>query len=373
MKKILFIFDRNLSSLPPLMTIIESLIDNYDLTITVREREDVIENLYKGKRINFISFGKPLKFNNKLYRGLNRLKRIWFFKNNIRQFIKKEKFDLVWIASAEAAILLGKPIHGIKYFVNIYELYDTIPRVLKKIEPIAQKAEKVIVPEFNRAHMLRFWLKLKETPLVIPNKPASLLPQTNEIPEEIKALADKKIILYQGHINKYRNIDGVCEAVSSMPDYVLVVMGNAHGDYMSELKSKYSNIVHVKFIPPPFHLNITSCAHIGVVTYEYVSLNGVYCAPNKIWEYSGYGIPMLARDIPGLIYTVDKYGAGCCFDLSKPELVKEKIKHIELRYEEYKKACKLLYDSVDVVNEIQNTVNDFFNRNNEDDTCFKKE
>ncbi|MHA8051666.1 glycosyltransferase [Aquirufa sp. ROCK-SH2] len=358
MKKILFIHDKNLSSLPPLMAIIDSLIGSYELTFIVRDHEDVIEELYKNKNIKFIAYNKPIVSNSLFFRAVRRLRRIYFFRYSLPFKIKKSRFDLVWIASAEAAIFLDKPIQGVKYFFNIYELYDTRTEVLTKIKSIAQFAHKVIVPEYNRAHMLRFWLELKQTPNIIPNKPATL-PQTSvEIPDQIKEFIKKKIILYQGYINKYRNLNALCEAVTKLPDYVLILMGVSNDNYLIELKSKFPNIVHIGFIPPPFHLNITSHAHIGIVTYEYKDLNGIYCAPNKIWEYSGYGVPMLANNIPGLFYTVGNARAGCCVDMNNPNEIREALIQIDGNYAVYSEAAKKMFDSVNIKESILSLVNE---------------
>jgi glycosyltransferase involved in cell wall biosynthesis len=360
MKKILFIFDRNLSSLPPMLAIIDSLIDSYHLTFIVRDQEEVIEGLYKDKNIEFIAFNTPLKSNALIYRAIRRLKRDLFFRYHIPSFIKRSNFDLVWIASAETAVLLRKPIKEVNYILNIYELYDVRKEILIKITSIAQNAKKVIVPEFNRAYMLRFWLGLNETPIIIPNKPVIIPQPSSEVPEQIKAFVDKKIILYQGYINRDRNLDAMCEAVSTMSDYVMVLMGVSNDNYLSELKSKYPEIIHIGFIPPPFHLNVTSHAYIGIVTYEFTDLNGVYCAPNKIWEYAGYGLPMLANKIPGLIYTIGNAGAGCCIDMNNPETIRETIKQIEVNYTVYSEAGHRMFDSIDVKGNILSIVKNCF-------------
>lgn len=42
----------------------------------------------------------------------------------------------------------------------------------------------------------------------------------------------------------------------------------------------------------------TMGATIGVIPYEYVGLNHYYCTPNKLWEYSAAGVPMLVSPFP---------------------------------------------------------------------------
>jgi len=361
MKKILFVFDRNLSSLPPMLAVIDSLVNDYEITFIVRDREESIETLYKSKAISFIAYNKPFRSNAKFFRGISRLRQYRFFRKYIPSLIKTQKYDLVWIATAEAAILLDKPIEGVKYFFSIYELYDIVPELLKKIKPVAQRAASVIVPEINRAFMLRFWLDLNKTPTVIPNKPVSIPMPKAEMPIELQSIGDKKIILYQGHITRARNLDILCEAVSYMPEYVLILMGSNHENYASELAEKHSYILHIPFLAPPSHLNITSKAHIGIVTYDFTDLNGVYCAPNKIWEYSGYGIPILANNIPGLLYTVGNSGAGICVEMNDREKVIKALKDIEKNYTVYSEASTKMFNSVDVKSLITSLVDDHIN------------
>lgn len=80
---------------------------------------------------------------------------------------------------------------------------------------------------------------------------------------------------------------------------------------MSEI---YDKVIHIDSIPAPLHLEITSHATIGVVFYSDETLNKAFCAPNKIYEYSGFGIPAIANCIPGLINTIGKSGAAVCTD-----------------------------------------------------------
>ena len=52
-------------------------------------------------------------------------------------------------------------------------------------------------------------------------------------------------------------------------------------------------------------------AYISYVANNH-SINAVFCAPNKVYEFAGFGIPMLCNDNPGLKYTVEYYGMGVC-------------------------------------------------------------
>ena len=228
MKKSLFIaFERNLSSLPPLLTQIELLNEIYDTTVSVAKVESEFVERYPN--VMFISYYNWIEPKKKLDRVINRINRSYSFPRFVKRYLKNNRPNLFWIGSAEAAFLL-KPIEkylaNIPYNLNIYELYDRKPIMLRRIKKIAQNAEKIIVPEYNRANILRLWLGLKETPIVIPNKPIFHPRKRNlPIPPDLQSkMAGKKIILYQGHITSDRNIDILCETIQELPDFQLVLL-----------------------------------------------------------------------------------------------------------------------------------------------------
>ena len=85
----------------------------------------------------------------------------------------------------------------------------------------------------------------------------------------------------------------------------------------------------------------------------------MYCAPNKIWEYSGFGIPMLANDVPGLKYTVEANNAGICVDMSSVENIKNAIHGIDENYESYSKNSLAFFDSCKVDKIVSNILDKY--------------
>ena len=125
-------------------------------------------------------------------------------------------------------------------------------------------------------------------------------------------------------------------------------MGGGDKSYIEELKCKYPQIIHISFVTPPYHLYITSYAHIAIVKYDFVCLNAIFCAPNKTWEYTGFGIPVLCHNIPGLEYTIGNYNAGICCDMDNQQEIKNAIRKIDSNYEQYSKNAFAFYNSFDV-------------------------
>lgn len=108
----------------------------------------------------------------------------------------------------------------------------------------------------------------------------------------------------------------------------------------------YANTINIDYIPAPLHLEITSNAYIGLLFYNPDSLNKAFCAPNKIFEYSCFGLPIIGNDIPGLKNTIGNAGAGICTEFSY-ERIKEALETIVKNYDEFSANSLRFYSSVD--------------------------
>ena len=349
--RVLLVYKGDPFDLPPIMTIMDALLELGHHVIVVYQEKDKnvgkFESLYVNKDVELIHFapipqGDDIK--SKLFRYY---RRDILFKKEVAKLLDSTNYDILWIIHEFTAILLSAVLKGREYVMSIYELRDTEMNILDGMRPAARDAKVVVVPEYNRAHMLRHWMGLKATPMVLPNKPF-YHPGRRNIPCEFSSLFDgKKIILYQGHISRDRNLEGICQAVEGMDEYELVLMGGGD-EYKNYLLGKYHNVNCIGFVNPPHHLDITSWAYIAIVTYDYGSLNRLYCAPNKTWEYSGFGIPMLANDIPGLASSVGACGAAECVDMDNPREIRAAIEKISADYNTYKDNALHYYNSCDV-------------------------
>ena len=365
-KTILFLLNNECTYLPPFMSILDSLYDQYALKVISYEKEGgkkYLTELYKGKDIEFLStktqdtnLSIPSKIKRRVAKKLNVTSA--FYKEAVDLF-NLTKYDLLWVIHEETMFEFKRELIGRKYIASFYELYDHRRNFLQEIEPVVQGALEVLVPEYNRACILRVWLQLEKTPTVVHNKPLGHPLKRNIENQYSEIFKDKKIVLYQGYITRSRNVDKICEACEGLKDYTFVMMGGGDKTYIEELKSKYPSLIHIGFVRPPEHLYITSYARMGIVKYDFVLLNAIYCAPNKTWEYTGFGIPVLAHNIPGLEYTIGKYKAGVCTDMDDIECIKNAILEIDSNYETYSKNAIDYYNSYDV----KQSINEIVNRN----------
>ena len=356
---ILFLLNRECTYLPPFMTILEALSEEYCLKVISCEHnggKHKLEELYKGKDVTFLSNETQSEDTSFMARIGRRVRKVLnvssAFHNEAEEFIAEVHYDLLWVIHEETAFEFKKCLQGKKYILSLYELNDHRRDFLEQIKPVIKEAQEVLIPEYNRACILRVWLQLDKTPTVIPNKPLNH-PLKRNIPNSYQGqLKGKKIILYQGYINRRRNLDKVCEAVKDMSGYCIVLMGKGDDNYIYELKQKYPQILHISFIAPPEHLYVTSWAHIAIVKYDFVVLNAIFCAPNKTWEYTGFGIPVLCHNIPGLEYTIGRYKAGVCCDMDDKDEIKKAILQIEANYEQFSKNAITFYNSCNIKQEI---------------------
>lgn len=84
---------------------------------------------------------------------------------------------------------------------------------------------------------------------------------------------------------------------------------------------------------------------MGSVAY---TINPIYCAPNKIFEYAKFGIPMISNDIPALKYTYMEYGCGECINYPiTAEAIVATINKIFGNYEHYKSGALNYFNSVE--------------------------
>jgi hypothetical protein len=284
------------------------------------------------------------------------------FRNATWKMLGKEllQTDILWVASVWSAFFLGRRLLKESYILHILELYEAETRLLKKY---ALQAKCVVEPEISRASIHQVWLGLHKTPIVIPNKPFYHLRQRKlEIVDVnakamIQTCSDKKIIVYQGVIDKDRPLCCFAGAMHALRESATWVIMGKYNTYIDSLKEICPSLIYIGFVPNPDHLSITSHASVGVLQYSASMLNNIFCAPNKVWEYSGFGIPALVPDVPSLRYFYDRFHAGEFCDFDNQDDIVCKVKKILAAYEDYEEGCVKMFDAVDLVSLYQLAIN----------------
>ncbi len=280
----------------------------------------------------------------------------WFF---FRRFVIEKASAigedvLFWISSGDTALALGSYLLDKRYILQLNELYDRNHVYKALLAPFARRSLKVVVPEECRASIFRVWFKLPSTPSVLPNKPSiedSVEPTSESIGsrnmELLESLENTKLVLYQARMVRM-DLLNLGKAVDMIEGFSLGVMGDIRD---SEMFMKLSNgcrkIIHFDYVPAPNHLVITRKAHIGVLLYSYESLNNIFCAPNKTWEYSVFSVPMISNQLPMIDQKMKQHHMGEAFDWSDIGSIKDSILKIDNSYDSYSRGAKDYYESCD--------------------------
>lgn len=275
--------------------------------------------------------------------------------------------DLLWVTSIRGVAGLGKRI--LKYkdrlilqFMELaekgyyFKSYFEIP-----IQKYAIAAKKTVVPEINRAYIQKVWWNLEKTPYVLPNKPYTI-DYGDVTPELEKAISmmkseTRKIVLYLGGLHKDRDFESCAKAISTMDDFVLYIAAELNSKSNKELMEKLTTEYGVKYLgyfKPPKHLALVQYARIGLLPYNPIKtagqskLNALYCAPNKIWEYAGFGVPMVGSDVLGLRLPFEQWNIGCTCDLNNEKELIKYLQEVDKNHDVMSKNCLDYYKSVDL-------------------------
>lgn len=348
---------------PPTLSLLKILSElGEDVYLFTSVSGDIVEQECKEAKIKLIDLGNEYSPKNS---ALDKLRKIPLINRSIKGNLD-ELYNcdaVVWVMTSITLKYIGNLLDNKKYIMYMYELsqeilyYPRIPALKVNLPKLFRNASAVIECEYNRAHIAKAWFSLEKTPYVIPNKPyvkqltRELRIQDEYCAQQIDKIKDKKIVLYQGIIDPERPLLPFIEAVNELGDEYAMVIMSSDTDKLKDVKS--NNLYLLPFVNPPHHLEITSWAHIGILTYVPVlgettsPLNAVYCAPNKIYEYAMFGIPMIGNDVPGLKTEFDKSRIGYVFDSFDKKDILETIRKIENNYEQMRANTFDFYNEVD--------------------------
>ena len=372
---------KELEFLPPVMALLEVLQRIGHTIVYVGVASQAGERFLRGLGIeyHFMPYDASLYRNDSLVTKItHRLRRAIGFRGRrawathcISELHSRFGDIVLWCSEVQSAALLGRSaLRYKKRIVSIYELADFYGRTWLGFpfrEVLA--GSTVVVPEENRAVILEQYLKLPKQPLVLPNKPA-MHPRTPCLPvlspqftDLMKKVGSRPLFLYQGVWTPDRSsvsvvIETICR---ERPDYCVLSMPG--GNAVEALKAKYANLFSHPYVLPPNHLAVTSHAAVGIAVYNSSGasllerLNAQYCAPNKIYEYAGFGIPILGNDVPGLRYTIGHSGAGRCCQL-QAESILESADDLVNRRDEYRRRAIQFFDSVSLEKAVEMILNE---------------
>ena len=283
----------------------------------------------------------------------------------VKELMKKS--DILWTTTDISVRCLGDVLFDYKHIMQLMELEEWYPYIVGlpfprfSLKKYAQAAWKTVVPEINRGYIQKTWWELEKTPYILPNKPYSLEYDDSDLEEIIQRIKSdpRKKIIYLGNISSDRSLEEFAKGIYSLGnDYSLYVAGkvdDSEKGSFEKIRKTYNNVEYLGYFKAPKHLSILKYMYIGLLPYypnsrhPFISpLNIQYCAPNKIFEYSAFGIPMIGTDVMGLREPFERYNIGKVCSVLDSDHIKQAVLEIESEYTEMKHNCKEYYSSINL-------------------------
>ncbi len=243
-----------------------------------------------------------------------------------------------------------------KVYYNSRELYaflgglrkrPYLQSIVKFIEKIfIRKADLVLTTGEMDSEFLEKFYSIKNT-LVIRNIPLLQEPSEKIDFRKIYGIGEEKVILlYQGVLLEGRGIPVIMRAMVSLPQTVLVLLGDGEQKNNFKSMSEKLNISDRVIFAGTFSqtqlINYTAAADIGLSLIENISVSYYHALPNKLFEYIMAGLPVLCSNLPQMKKIVEEYRVGEAISIEDDKMVAAALKRFtedKQLLNSYKKNC----------------------------------
>jgi len=230
------------------------------------------------------------------------------------------------------------------YDSHEYQIHRAgISKTISKLSYYLEKSllpycDKVIVVSKSIAQGYVKDYDIEEPELILNTPNFSNVDKGNYFRKKYHISNNEKIFLYQGRLSKFRGIEKLVKIFTIMPtNYHLILMG--HGEELKEfLLSITNDNIHVHEPVPPYKiLEYTSSADYGVhpIPGDGI-LNHEYCLPNKVFEYTMAGLPLIVNALPEMKRFVEENKIGISVDFND-DIENLKNDFIEFSKQDYSK------------------------------------
>ena len=177
----------------------------------------------------------------------------------------------------------------------------------------------IVVGEAIASHYKKLYPK-KDTPDIILNVPRLINVRKNNKFRQLFGIDKNTIIyLYQGVLNQGRGIDIILKSFEKVKRADIAVVFLGYGPYKELIKErtrKQHNIFFHEAVSPEELLEFTSSADVGLCLIENKCLSYYYSLPNKMFEYTMAGLPVITSKGYEMSKLVYNYGIGYSLDES---------------------------------------------------------
>jgi len=231
------------------------------------------------------------------------------FLKSVLSYLKKEEFDLIYCRDLLFIKHLGKLNN------NLFCELHSLPKSFNKND--LSKAKGVItITQGLKNDLIKKGVS-KDRIMVVPDgvdlNKFDINISKKEAREKVKLPLDKKIVLYVGHLYKWKGAHILAEAAKMMNNDIKVVFVGGTDKDMLEFKKKYGSIEnieikgHISYSSIPFWMK--SADVLVLPNSAKKDISEKWTSPMKMFEYMASKRPIVASDIPSIREILNKNNA----------------------------------------------------------------
>ena len=340
MAQFYFVTPNSFLTLPPVKQIYQQFKSQFEIRVLqskILDYEDFFEEVLSYDKINtyqnYSAYHKQQSFEKftKIIKFVS-----LFLKESL---LAKRKDEKRIVYTCELFSLFVALLFKNKTDVVIYHQFEVLGNDLNKLDQLSywylkrnfKKLNAAIFPEENRARY--FFESLNQN---FDNK-VFILPNSNNNTVVLRKqlIAEKIIVTHIGSVGNNHHLDTYINSIEQLQaeNYEFRFIGRLSKDVRDTIQKH--KLTNVKLIGQVQHFELEKYyleTDIGVVLYKDTGLNYRYCAPNKLYEYWSYGIPVIGDLLPGLISTFKNENLGTLIDMQSPKNILNAIRQISYNH-----------------------------------------
>ncbi|RII29514.1 MAG: hypothetical protein CXR30_11530 [Geobacter sp.] len=237
--------------------------------------------------------------------------------------------------------------YNLHYPTHIMELERSWINTIKGLIIQSEERESLFRNEYGLSPAIPTFL------LPITYMQPSNRKRSDYLRQKLNVPGSRKIALHLGGIQEQHCLMEIAAAFQDVPDWALVMHGNAFGDYKKNLENfinqqKLSNVyLSDDYIEQIEDLDvILESADAGIAWYKDVSPNFTSAGKSsgKISAYLRFGLPVIANSYKSTLEALEDRGCGVCVE--RFEQIPAALRNVAASYRYYSENAFKEYDAV---------------------------